>query len=70
MTNELTVNDWLREVKEQNFEAKVTVEDALGNKIFFKLQDIEIPFANPYEIQTTTLHVIYEGAEMRTETRR
>ena len=70
MTNELTVNDWLREVREQNFGAKVTVEDVLGNKIFFKLQDIEIPYTNPYEIQTATLHVIYEGQDMRTESRR
>lgn len=68
--NDIAVKDWIREIKEQNFGAKVTVEDALGNKIFFKLQDIEVPFTNPYEIQTATLQVIYEGEEMRTETRR
>ena len=64
------MEDFIREIKEYSFDAKVTVEDALGNKIFFKLQDIEVPFSNPYEIQTATLHVIYEGEEMRTETRR
>ena len=67
---DIATTDFIREIKEYSFDAKVTVEDALGNKIFFKLQDIEVPFSNPYEIQTATLHVIYEGEEMRTETRR
>lgn len=67
---DLSTTDWLREIKEYSFGAKITVEDALGNKLYFKLVDIEIPFANPYEIQEATLHAIYEGTEMKTETRR
>lgn len=67
---DLSTTEWLREIKEYSIGAKITVEDALGNKLYFKLVDIEIPFANPYEIQEVTLHAIYEGKEMRTETRR
>lgn len=67
---DLSTTDWLREIKESSFGAKITVEDALGNKLYFKLADIEIPFANPYAIQEVTLHAIYEGEEMKTETRR
>ena len=67
---DISTTSWLNEIKETSFGAKVIVEDALGNKLFFRLQDIEIPYANPYEIQEATLHVIYEGQEMRTETRR
>lgn len=67
---DLQTTDWLREIKEYSFGAKVTVEDALGNKLYFKLVDIEIPFANPYEIQQVTLNAIYEGEEIKTETRR
>lgn len=67
---DLSTTDRLREIKECRFGAKITVEDALGNKLYFKLVDIEIPFANSDEIQQATLHTIYEGKEMKTETRR
>ena len=67
---DLQTTDWLREIKEQSFGAKITVEDALGNKLYFKLLDIEVSFANPYEMQQATLHAIYEGEEIKTETRR
>ena len=67
---DLSTTDWLREIKEYSFDAKITVEDALGNKLYFKLVDIEIPFANPDEILQVTLYAIYEGQEMKTETRR
>lgn len=67
---DLSTTDWLREIKEYSFGAKITVEDALGNKLYFKLVNIEIPFANPYEIQEVTLRAIYEGEEIKTGTRR
>ena len=59
--NELSTTDLLREIKEYRLGAKVTIEDALGNKLYFKLVDIEIPLVNPYEIQEATIHAIYEG---------
>jgi hypothetical protein len=67
---DLSTTDWLREIKEYNFGAKITVEDTLGNKLYFKLVNMEIPFANSREIQEVTLHAIYEGEEMNTETRK
>ncbi len=67
---DLTTIDWLEEIKEHCFGAKVTVEDALGNKLYFKLKDIEIAFSNsPYELPETTIHAYYEGKEMQTEMR-
>jgi hypothetical protein len=66
---DLSTTDWLREIKEYSFGAKVTVEDALGNKLYFKLVNIEIPFANPYDIQEATINAIYEGKEMKTTRR-
>lgn len=67
---DLSTTNGLREIKEYSFGAKITVEDALGNKLYLKLVDMEMPFANPYGIQQVTLHAIYEGNEMKTETRR
>lgn len=67
---DLSTTNGLREIKEYSFGAKITVEDALGNKLYLKLVDMEMPFANPYDIQQVTLHAIYEGNEMKTETRR
>ena len=67
---DLSTTEWLREIKEYSFGAKITVEDDLGNKLYFRLVDIEIPFADPYGIQQVTLHAIYKGKEMKTETRK
>lgn len=59
--DDLLTTDRLRE-KEYSFGSKITVEDASGNKLYFKLVNI---VANPYEIQQVIIHAIYEGEERK-----
>lgn len=59
---DLQTTDWLREIQEYLPGGKVTVEDALGNKLYFGLLDIEVQISDQ-PIQEVTIHAYYTGKE-------